>query len=305
MSRTPRILGVLTIMLLVFARATSPVTAQEPQTDPAFSQEILGTLGLPEIQIVQQADGFDVPQDVAAGRYLVALVSQPEYSAYVNLVQVPDGLSQVEAEEQLLSAARFDVPVPGWTYGGGTFAFGGNTAWVVLDLKPGEWTWALTSQPDDSDEETVSLVPLTVTAGTPSASAPTATIEPTVDVEMTEYVFQGLNGVTIPAGPQVWRFSNVGDHAHHMVLYRTPTLITQADVLAMVDAFMSVTPTPPPSWWMESVWVGYAAIMSPGQTMLTEYKLSPGSYVALCFVADPETGMPHLAEGMAQSFTVE
>jgi hypothetical protein len=44
--------------------------------------------------------------------------------------------------------------------------------------------------------------------------------------------------------------------------------------------------------------------MSPGQALITEYDLEPGSYAAFCFIADPETGMPHLVEGMAQSFTV-
>lgn len=71
---------------------------------------------------------------MSAGRYLVALVSQPSLSGYVNLVQVPDGPSEAEAKEQLLSAARFDAPVPSWTYGGGTFAFGGDTAWIVFAL---------------------------------------------------------------------------------------------------------------------------------------------------------------------------
>lgn len=300
-----RFLMLIVSLVMLFASSIGSAVAQEPETDPSFSNEVLSTYGLPEIEIVQQEDGYDAPQELAAGRYLIALVSQPGFSAYLDLVQAPEGLSGEEAEEQLLSAARFDVPVPGWTYGGGTYAFGGDTAWVVLDLQPGEWAWGLTSQADDSDEESVYLMPVTVTAGTPEASPVAAGTEPIVEVEMTEFVFRGLEGATLPAGPQVWRFTNVGEHAHHMVLFRTPTLITQEDVMTMVDAFMSPTPTPPPSWWMESVWVGYAAIMSPGQSMMTEYDLSPGSYVALCFITDPETGMPHLVEGMARSFTVE
>ncbi len=305
MYRIPSIFTILTILFLVLASSISPATAQEPQADPSFSNEVLETFELPEIEIVQRDGGYDVPREVPAGRYLVALISQPGFSAYVNLVQGPAGLSEAAAEEQFLSAARWDVPVPGWTYGGGTFAFGGDTAWIVLDLEPGEWTWGLTSQADGSDEEIVYFVLVTVTVATPAASAVAGPPKATIEVEMTEYVFQGLDGATLPAGPQVWRFTNGGDHPHHMVLFRTPTLITQQDVMAMVDAFMSATPTPPPSWWIESVWVGYAAIMSPGQTMLTEYDLSSGSYVALCFVADPETGMPHLVQGMAQAFTVE
>ena len=121
---------------------------------------------------------------------------------------------------------------------------------------------------------------------------------------MTEFVFEGIDGATLPAGPQVWRFANRGAQPHHMVLFRTPTLIAQEDVTALFDAFMSATPTPPLGWWTESVWVGYAAIMSPGHSMLTEYDLAPGAYAALCFITDPATGMPHLMEGMAQSFTV-
>jgi hypothetical protein len=148
-------------------------------------------------------------------------------------------------------------------------------------------------------------MPLTVTTGSPAASPIADEIVPAVEVAMTEYVFQGLEGTTLPAGPQVWRFTNQGAQPHHMVLFRTPQLITQIDVSALVDAFMSATPTPPPSWWTESVWVGYAAIMSPDQSIVTEYDLVPGAYVALCFIADPDSGMPHLVEGMAQSFTVE
>ena len=45
--------------------------------------------------------------------------------------------------------------------------------------------------------------------------------------------------------------------------------MTIDDVSTLVDAFMSATPTPPPSWWIESVWVGYAAIMSPEQSIVT------------------------------------
>ncbi len=299
-----RLLMLVGSVAALLAGSVGPLSAQEPQTDPSFSDEVLGTYGLPEIAIVQREDGYDVPREVAAGRYLVALASKPGFSAYLNLVQLPAGLSEEEADEQLLSAARNDVPVAGWTYGGGTFAFGGDTAWVVLDLRPGEWAWGLTSQPDGSDEENVHLMPLTVTAGAAAASPVAAEIDPTADVTMTEFVFEGIDGATLPAGPHVWRFTNRGAQAHHMVLFRTPKLLAQDDVTAMVDAFMSATPTPPPSWWTESVWVGYAAIMSSGESIVTEYALTPGTYAALCFIADLETGMPHLMEGMAQSFTV-
>ena len=44
--------------------------------------------------------------------------------------------------------------------------------------------------------------------------------------------------------------------------------------------------------------------LSPGETAWTEVDLAPGTYVALCFVFDPATGMPHAAMGMVAVFTV-
>jgi hypothetical protein len=292
------------LMLLTLFRAGA-VRAQEIQVEPAFSNTLLASAALPEIVLTQTETGFDAPREVAAGRYLVSLTSLPGWSAYLDLVQPPAGLAEADAGEQFLSAARYDTPVPGWTYGGGTYADDGGTAWVVFDLAPGEWTWGLSAQPSEQGaEETPYLLPLSVTVGTPAAFNGVSTLNPTVDVKMTEFVFGGLEDATLPAGPQVWRFSNVGGHSHHMVLFRTPQLVTADDVDALVAAFLGATPTPPPQWWLEAVWVGYAAILSPDHAFMTEFDLAPGSYIALCFIIDPATGLPHLAEGMAQAFTV-
>jgi hypothetical protein len=298
--------GLSVLALAVLALPGSAV-AQEQQIEPAFSDRVLATYGLPQIAIAQTADGFEAPHEVAAGPYLVSLTSAPGSNAYLDLVRVPAGLSAAEAGQQLLSAARNDTPVAGWTYGGGTYAVDGRTAWVILDLEPGEWAWGLTAAGSGQGAaETPYLEPLTVTAGGTQAASPIAAEPgPIVDVRLTEFAFEGLAGATLPAGPAVWRFTNAGKQPHHMVLYRTPKLVTPDDVRALVEAFMGATPTPPPSWWTEAIWVGYAAILSPGQSIVTEYDLAPGSYLALCFIADPTTGAPHVAEGMAQAFTVK
>ncbi len=298
-----RSLLVLPLLALVaLARPTAPALAQQQQIEPAFSNVVLSTYGLPVVTVTQSAQGFDAPRSLPAGRYLVNLVGSPGFSLYLDVVQVPSGLSPEEAGRQLLSAARMDVPVVGWTYGGGTYAIDGRTAWVVIDLTPGEWAWGLTSQSIEQDaEETPFVLALTVTPGTPAA---VPEIAPAVDVAMTEFEFRGLEGATVPAGPQVWRFGNVGGQPHHMVLYRTDRAITPADVQDLANAFLSATPTPPPGWWTSAVWVGYEAILSPGQSIIAEFDLSPGTYTAFCFITDTETGAPHLLEGMVQSFTV-
>ena len=219
--RSRRLLGVLVALVLLVPPTLA--TAQEQTIEPSFSHQLLATFGYPELAITQTPHGFEAPQQVTAGWYLVALTSAKGLNAYLNLVQIPAGVSAQDAGEQLLSAARHDTPVPGWTYGGGTYAIDGRTAWVLLAVPPGDWSWGVTSQPtEDNAEETPYLLPLSVTAGTPVASPGAAAPTPTVDVTMTEYVFTGLDGTTLPAGPQVWRFTNTGTQPHHMVLYPDP-----------------------------------------------------------------------------------
>ena len=66
--------------------------------------------------------------------------------------------------------------------------------------------------------------------------------------------------------------------------------------------------TPPPDFpYQESDFdfnqPGLGAL-SPGQTSWLALDLAPGTYIALCFVPDRETGVPHALMGMVQVFTV-
>jgi len=43
-------------------------------------------------------------------------------------------------------------------------------------------------------------------------------------------------------------------------------------------------------------------LLSTGQTMYLPITLDASTYVVLCFVTDPNTGMPHVMEGMVAVF---
>ncbi|MBA2759415.1 MAG: hypothetical protein H0U38_06960 [Chloroflexia bacterium] len=51
--------------------------------------------------------------------------------------------------------------------------------------------------------------------------------------------------------------------------------------------------------------VADSAEQSTDTTMWMPLTLEPGTYVGICFVPDPETGLPHAAMGMYIVFTVE
>ena len=46
------------------------------------------------------------------------------------------------------------------------------------------------------------------------------------------------------------------------------------------------------------------APISADQTVFVELNLEPGNYVAVCFMPDRETGMPHALKGMFVVFQV-
>jgi hypothetical protein len=63
------------------------------------------------------------------------------------------------------------------------------------------------------------------------------------------------------------------------------------------EAEASPPPSPPAAG-------GFGSI-SAGQSLYLALDLAAGTYGAVCFFPDEQTGAPHIAMGMAQVFTVE
>ena len=301
--------------IVLAAGMAAPAAAQEgtPAAEfvhwPAYSNEILPTFGYPELRLRETGSGLEgVPDEIAAGRYVVTVEAPVDSPAYVDVVQVPSGLTQTEAEEQLLTAARDDAPAPGWVFGGGSYALPGQSISFAVELQPGDWHVAATreSVPPAGGEVTewATLHPLRVTAAAAMPGAATPASTESVALEMQDGGYGGLDA-PIPAGPQVWQLGNTGSGPHHLLLYRTPRPVASADVEAWFTSLMSGTPPAEVAGFNEIAQVGYAALLSPGQTMWHEYDLEPGSYVVMSFIADPGTGMPAVLQGMVGNFTVE
>ncbi len=158
---------VLPVMVLALLIATAgPITAQETQIDSAQSNEILPTLGLPEIAIEVGPDGVVAPESLTAGRYLVTLSAAEPYVAYVDFMQPPAGLTPDEEHDLAQGAAGSDLAQHDWVYAGGNNTFEvGVPVQFVVELAAGEYRIAASYYTfEESDQEQMTLVPLTVTA---------------------------------------------------------------------------------------------------------------------------------------------
>jgi hypothetical protein len=89
-----------------------------------------------------------------------------------------------------------------------------------------------------------------------------------------------------------------------MVLLRYPGPVTEKDVQDILTMDMG-TPvaemTIDPSKFEDA---GEIPFLSQGEISWQEVNLQPGTYVALCFVSDKGSEVPHAAMGMYDIFTV-
>lgn len=309
-----QLLVLFVMVIALFGASAGAVGAQE--IDTAFSEEKLRELGFPVVQIHVGPDGVEAPSTLEAGYYLIEFSSEGEYSGYMNFMIPPEGLSEEEATQQALGAARNDLVQPGWEYVGGTNTFQqGVPVTFAIYLAPGEYSLAASYYlPEQGSEEIMTLVPLTVTApATPVANAtpqasPVAAGAPNADVvlEMTDDLQYIVTPDPVPAGPQLWEVTNTGMmHSHHVVMSQVPEGTTADDIIAEFNGLMMGTPPAEDSLVGQMLPTGYVALQSGGYTTWNEFDLEPGTYAVVCYIIDPETGMPHFANGMVTVFEVE
>lgn len=300
------VLPVMIVALLVATAGSS--SAQETQIDTAQSDQLLSTLGLPEITVAVGPDGVEAPSTLTAGRYMVTLSAADPYVAYVDFMQPPAGLIPDDELELARAAASNDLAQHDWVYAGGNNTFEvGVPVRFVIELTAGEYRIAASYYTfDESQEEVMTLVPLTVTAGTSPEPSPATEPAAAVKLEESDDLRYTVSTDTVPSGPQIWEIANTGEmHAHHAVFWRIPEGVTAEDIVADFTSLMSGTPSAGPPLISQFVHVGYAALQSGGQTTWIELDVQAGTYAVICFIVDPMTGRPHVMDGMATVFTVQ
>ncbi len=297
------------LLFMLVAGSVFPLAAnaQLDSVDIRYDEDGLTALGYPVVEVRVGPDGIEAPSSLAPGIYQFRLWANGDYSAYMDIVQPPSGLGQAEEEQQMLMAGRNDLPQPGWTYFGGTNTFAADVpSSFLIELKEGDYKIAASYYAfEEGSEETMRLVPLTVSAdaSTP-ATAMTAPDEDVV-VQMTDDLQYIVTPETVPAGSQLWKFENTGtERSHHLVIFQVPDGTTRDDIIADFHGMMTGTPPAGNSVVVQMVGSGYAAMQSPGTTTWTMFDYEPGTYAVICFVMDDEASMPHMMDGMVTVFTV-
>lgn len=124
-----------------------------------------------------------------------------------------------------------------------------------------------------------------------------------VEVTAADYRFEGL-GSELAAGVTSFELANEGAEVHELLLLRRNDGVTQSaeELLALPQEEAQELVTP----------MGEPAFAGPGDGSYAVADLTPGEYIAVCFVpvgttqldGPPPEGPPHAMQGMITEFTV-
>ncbi|MDQ3657409.1 MAG: hypothetical protein M3457_20330 [Chloroflexota bacterium] len=285
--------------IVVLPGNASRAIAQTDQVTPAASA--WSDLDLPELDIIYGAEALEgVPESIVADRYLLTVTGDAnvalEHDGGVMFVRLPEGVSMEDA----LGAAPADGP-PSWYYEallpGGTIlpaGEGGSSATTIIDLAPGEWfaAGAQLSRPP---------VPFTVTGEMPANLTEPAS---NATVTMSDFAIEVTSG-SLREGENVVRLENTGVQPHFVSFQQVPDGTTAENIGATLEGEMTGTPGPGAVDFTDIVPIATSSDLSTNTTMWMTVTFDPGTYVGLCFIPDPGSGMPHAMMGMYAIFTVE
>ena len=155
----------------------------------------------------------------------------------------------------------------------------------VVTLREG--TNVLVSDPEEGAAQ-IKALQVTAATGQAGPEPPSATT-----VVMRDFAFEMPS--QFPAGRQTWKVLNQGAQLHQLLYARLLPGRTVEEALATPED------APPP---IDFATFGGLSFLSPGLTAWMEPDLSPGNWLAVCFVTDPATKKSHAELGMVAGFTV-
>jgi hypothetical protein len=282
------------LLLATVLLAVSLVGVSAQDATPSTSA--LAQNGLPELKLTVTDAGLQAPPDAGAGLTYVTLDNQTDAPMDATFFAQPEG---VTLEQVAADLANPNV-IPDWVYEtafiGGPVAPPGGTNAAVIDLSAGDWLIAQTNA------ETSSYAPVPVKVTGEAEAATSEAIPSDLKVTMKGYKFDFPDEVA--AGPQVWEVTNDDPVPHFIVLLRYPGTVTEADVEALLA---SDSGTPPANLTIDPSKIedaGFVPLHTQGKTSWIGMNLTPGTYIALCFMSDKGSMAPHAAMGMYDIFTV-
>lgn len=248
---------------------------------------------LPETVVHAYDYSFDGPDAFETGLRRVTLENLGDEPHHLQFALLNDGVDMASFGEALATQGPGALSMVTLTGGPGLILPGATTDTLVDFALPG--TYALLCFIETADgvpHLALGMVDALEVTGEPRAAAE---LDADVEVRMVDFAYTMPS--SIPAGRTTWKVINDGPQPHELIVLE---LADGADFGTLMQHLAEHGEE-----GMPAMPVGGAQGLSAGLASYLDWELEPGAYVAICFIPDPETGLPHLALGMAAPFTVE
>ncbi len=312
------------LLLLLSGHVSGSIHAQE--ATPALTG---ADLGLPDLEVTITDDGWSLPPEIAAGRYLLtATYDGNEEFGTVAFMRLPEGwsfedlsaaLAAANTEENVLNPDAAASPTASdgtnvepvgveeafaWlyrlTFAGGLSVLAGETSQGVVDLAAGNWAvW--------SDNFSGEPQALTVNGDFPVDPAePTATMTIT-QISIGNSYTRRFAGDFV-AGRNVIKIVNASDQPHLIEFVGINMPLTPLEFFSLLHQDQTGEPLPNqpvPDGAEATTTSYYAATMSSGMTQWMIVDLEPGDYYLTCWVRElGDLDYSHAALGELDLITV-
>jgi hypothetical protein len=247
----------------------------------------------PVIDIMASDYAFDAPDTIPSGLVTIRLMNHGKEPHHAQLLRMNDGVSFSDFGAALQLEGESALRLTTLTGGAGALD-PGNSDEVTLNLAPGQYAIACFIPSADGVPHLAKgmLKPLTVAASDeqPEVAAP----QSAGTLNMRDFSFDIPD--TLPAGTNTFTVVNAGPQPHELNILK----LAPGASLSDLQAWQPDQGTPPP---FEAV--GGMNGMSQGEAHYMTVDLQPGTYVAICNIPDPGSGLPHSRLGMVRQFSVQ
>lgn len=270
--------------------AAAPATANASLTASAPAASTSAGGGGSRVDVIARDYSFEAPATVSTGIVTVVMQNEGAEPHHTQLVRLNENVTVEAFGGALMQGPEAAFPLVSFTGGPGV-ADPGGTSQATMNLTAGQYMMlCFVETAQGVPHLALGMIRPFQVAPPPS---PAQTPQADTTVLMRDFSF---DSPTITRGERTLRVVNEGPQIHEMAVIRA-----SAPLPEVVAALMNLEDQP--SFPIES-YGGLQAIDARASAWVT-MNFTPGTYVFICFIPDPATGLPHAALGMVDAFVVE
>ncbi len=299
-----RLYALLVAGVVAFATACSPAVPAAPAANdaaPSGASNFAAVQStIPDIEVTAQDFSYTAPDQIQSGIVSVTLTNAGKEPHQAQFARLNDGVTMDQLQAALKSGdGSGALKLVSLTGGANVIGPGGKQT-VTMNLAAGNYIMlCFVSGSDNVPHLAKGMIKPFQVASAPSgaAGAPNQVAAPTADGKVQLQDFSSAMPDNLTAGTHTWQVTNAGPQPHELTIVKLQDGKTMADVQAAMQSQMrGPLPFDP---------VGGLGAIAPNSSAWVTADLTPGNYIALCFVPDPSSGKAHAELGMVTPFTVK